>query len=117
MAGKILKQNGKKYNSYAYQGMITRLAPSYNADDKVHEAAYLIYSADRDLLHTRDIVAVELYNVAVDGRCNLSYQKGESRFWKERFYEDLYNDIMADYHGWDYEQDDEVNYEKLKTYS
>ena len=47
----------------------------------------------------------------------LSYQKGKSRFWKEKNFENLYDDIIADYLGWDYEQDDEVNYEKLKTYS
>ncbi|HAP03792.1 MAG TPA: hypothetical protein DCQ87_07375 [Lachnospiraceae bacterium] len=115
VAGKILKQNVNKYKSYVYQGMITRLAPSYNADDKVHEAAYLIYSADRDLLHTKDVAAVELYNVAVDGRRNLSYRKGEDCLWKGKSYEDLYNDIMADYPGWDYEQDDEVNYEKMTS--
>ena len=115
VAKKILKQNGKKYKSYEYRGMITRLAPSYDSDEKDHEAAYLIYSADQDLLHTKNVVAVELYNVAVDGRYNLSYQKGENRFMREYYYEDLYNDIMADYPGWNYLQDDEVNYEKLKT--
>ena len=114
-AKKILMQNGKKYKSYEYRGMITRVAPSFETDEKIHQAAYLIYSADQDLLHTKDVVAVELYNVAVDGRCNLTYRKGENSFMREYYYEDLYNDIMADYPGWDYLQDDEVNYEKMTS--
>ncbi|MGN0241246.1 MAG: hypothetical protein ACI4CS_06130 [Candidatus Weimeria sp.] len=110
---KIMEQDGENYHSYVYQGMIVRMAPSYEADDKNHEAAYLIYSTNQDLPQSDDVVAVELYNVAVDGRCNLSYRKDAYRVWKEDSYKKLYDSIMAEYPDWDCAQDDEVNYEKL----